>query len=154
MSVGMAVPCVLGQDRAAGFSVHLGTRFVLPLFVSRLIPAHPALVNAIVLVLHSVAGSTPLPAPETSSRGMSSGSYRDMPGTFSHGDERVGKLQGLCYADTVPLQAGKRRFGLLIWKQALSSCALTGAEPGRVAEGSTGSSWGASFLPAPSFLHS
>ncbi|KFW76204.1 Ubiquitin-like 7, partial [Manacus vitellinus] len=47
-----------------------------------LIPAHPALVNAIVLVLHSVAGSTPLPAPETSSRAMSSGSYRDMPGGF------------------------------------------------------------------------
>ncbi|XP_068000319.1 ubiquitin-like protein 7 isoform X1 [Melanerpes formicivorus] len=49
---------------------------------SRLIPAHPALVNAIVLVLHSVAGSTPLPAPETSTRGMASGSYRDMPGGF------------------------------------------------------------------------
>ncbi|NXU80734.1 UBL7 protein, partial [Oreotrochilus melanogaster] len=42
-----------------------------------LIPAHPALVNAIVLVLHSVAGSTPLPAPETSSRAMASSSYRD-----------------------------------------------------------------------------
>lgn len=50
--------------------------------VPRLIPAHPALVNAIVLVLHSVAGSTPLPAPDTSSRAMASGSYRDMPGTW------------------------------------------------------------------------
>lgn len=49
-------------------------------FVPRLIPAHPALVNAIVLVLHSVAGSTPLPAPDTSSRAMALGSYRDMPG--------------------------------------------------------------------------
>ncbi|NXD61130.1 UBL7 protein, partial [Corvus moneduloides] len=47
-----------------------------------LIPAHPALVNAIILVLHSVAGSTPLPAPDTSSRAMASGSYRDMPGGF------------------------------------------------------------------------
>ncbi|NWT76525.1 UBL7 protein, partial [Pheucticus melanocephalus] len=47
-----------------------------------LIPAHPALVNAIVLVLHSVAGSTPLPAPDTSSRAMALGSYRDMPGGF------------------------------------------------------------------------
>lgn len=51
--------------------------------VPRLIPAHPALVNAIVLVLHSVAGSTPLPAPDTSSRAMALGSYRDMPGTSS-----------------------------------------------------------------------
>ncbi|XP_015493889.1 ubiquitin-like protein 7 [Parus major] len=50
--------------------------------VSRLIPAHPALVNAIVLVLHSVAGSTALPAPDTSSRAMALGSYRDMPGGF------------------------------------------------------------------------
>ncbi|NWH93076.1 UBL7 protein, partial [Aegithalos caudatus] len=47
-----------------------------------LIPAHPALVNAIVLVLHSVAGSAPLPAPDTSSRAMALGSYRDMPGGF------------------------------------------------------------------------
>lgn len=70
--------------------------FILPLCLSRLIPAHPALVNAIVLVLHSVAGSTPLPAPETSSRGMSSGSYRDMPGTFSRTEER-----GTCRDDVL-----------------------------------------------------
>ncbi|NWZ17143.1 UBL7 protein, partial [Agelaius phoeniceus] len=35
-----------------------------------------------VLVLHSVASSTPLPAPDTSSRAMALGSYRDMPGGF------------------------------------------------------------------------
>ncbi|NXF10063.1 UBL7 protein, partial [Smithornis capensis] len=73
-------PVALGvlQDKDL-FSV-----FADPNMLDTLIPAHPALVNAIVLVLHSVAGSTPLPAPETSSRAMSSGSYRDMPGTFSH----------------------------------------------------------------------
>ncbi|XP_074901778.1 ubiquitin-like protein 7 isoform X2 [Buteo buteo] len=71
-------PVALGvlQDKDL-FSV-----FADPNMLDTLIPAHPALVNAIVLVLHSVAGSTPLPAPETSSRGMSSGSYRDMPGGF------------------------------------------------------------------------
>ncbi|KAM9640336.1 ubiquitin-like protein 7 isoform 2-T4 [Morphnus guianensis] len=71
-------PVALGvlQDKDL-FSV-----FADPNMLDMLIPAHPALVNAIVLVLHSVAGSTPLPAPETSSRGMSSGSYRDMPGGF------------------------------------------------------------------------
>lgn len=47
---------------------------------SRLVPAHPALVNAIVLVLHSVAGSTPLPGADSSSRSTPSSSYRDMPG--------------------------------------------------------------------------
>lgn len=52
--------------------------FFLPL--SRLVPAHPALVNAIVLVLHSVAGSTPLPGADSSSRSAPSSSYRDMPG--------------------------------------------------------------------------
>ncbi|XP_025774951.1 ubiquitin-like protein 7 [Puma concolor] len=49
---------------------------------NRLVPAHPALVNAIVLVLHSVAGSTPLPGADSSSRSMPSSSYRDMPGGF------------------------------------------------------------------------
>lgn len=47
---------------------------------SRLVPAHPALVNAIILVLHSVAGSTPVPGADSSSRSMPSSSYRDMPG--------------------------------------------------------------------------
>uniref|UniRef100_A0A674GS66 Ubiquitin-like protein 7 n=1 Tax=Taeniopygia guttata TaxID=59729 RepID=A0A674GS66_TAEGU len=70
-------PVALGvlQDKDL-FSV-----FADPNMLDTLIPAHPALVNAIVLVLHSVAGSTPLPAPDTSSRAMALGSYRDMPGT-------------------------------------------------------------------------
>ncbi|NWZ43161.1 UBL7 protein, partial [Brachypodius atriceps] len=71
-------PVALGvlQDKDL-FSV-----FADPNMLDTLIPAHPALVNAIVLVLHSVAGSTPLPAPDTSSRAMALGSYRDMPGGF------------------------------------------------------------------------
>ncbi|XP_047652062.1 ubiquitin-like protein 7 isoform X3 [Phacochoerus africanus] len=56
--------------------------FADPNMLDTLVPAHPALVNAIVLVLHSVAGSTPLPGADTSSRGMPSSSYRDMPGGF------------------------------------------------------------------------
>ncbi|KAL8163080.1 UNVERIFIED_CONTAM: Ubiquitin-like protein 7 [Gekko kuhli] len=43
-----------------------------------LIPTYPALVNAIILILHSVVGSTPLPTPETSSQSMLSSSYHDM----------------------------------------------------------------------------
>lgn len=60
----------------------LGYSFLLshPWISSRLVPAHPALVNAIILVLHSVAGSTPMPGADASSRSMPSGSYRDMPG--------------------------------------------------------------------------
>ncbi|XP_037767322.1 ubiquitin-like protein 7 isoform X5 [Chelonia mydas] len=71
-------PVALGvlQDKDL-FSV-----FADPNMLDTLIPAHPALVNAIILVLHSVAGSTPLPTPETSSRSMPSSSYRDMPGGF------------------------------------------------------------------------
>uniref|UniRef100_A0A8C0VSS9 Ubiquitin like 7 n=2 Tax=Paridae TaxID=9153 RepID=A0A8C0VSS9_CYACU len=71
-------PVALGvlQDKDL-FSV-----FADPNMLDTLIPAHPALVNAIVLVLHSVAGSTALPAPDTSSRAMALGSYRDMPGGF------------------------------------------------------------------------
>ncbi|KYO21533.1 ubiquitin-like protein 7 [Alligator mississippiensis] len=70
-------PIALGvlQDKDL-FSV-----FADPNMLDTLIPTHPALVNAIILVLHSVAGSTPLPAPETS-RSMPSSSYRDMPGGF------------------------------------------------------------------------
>ncbi|KAF6352736.1 ubiquitin like 7 [Rhinolophus ferrumequinum] len=56
--------------------------FADPNMLDTLVPAHPALVNAIVLVLHSVAGSTPLPGTESSSRSMPSSSYRDMPGGF------------------------------------------------------------------------
>ncbi|XP_015453160.2 ubiquitin-like protein 7 isoform X1 [Pteropus alecto] len=56
--------------------------FADPNMLDTLVPAHPALVNAIVLVLHSVAGSTPLPGTDSSSRSMPSSSYRDMPGGF------------------------------------------------------------------------
>uniref|UniRef100_A0A803TC74 Ubiquitin like 7 n=1 Tax=Anolis carolinensis TaxID=28377 RepID=A0A803TC74_ANOCA len=67
-------PIALGvlQDKDL-FSV-----FADPTMLDTLIPTHPALVNAIVLVLHSVAGSTPLPTGESSSRSMPSSSYRDM----------------------------------------------------------------------------
>uniref|UniRef100_A0A8C4L868 Ubiquitin like 7 n=1 Tax=Equus asinus asinus TaxID=83772 RepID=A0A8C4L868_EQUAS len=71
-------PIALGvlQDKDL-FSV-----FADPNMLDTLVPAHPALVNAIVLVLHSVAGSTPLPGADSSSRSMPSSSYRDMPGGF------------------------------------------------------------------------
>nr|KAF6389354.1 ubiquitin like 7 [Myotis myotis] len=69
-------PIALGvlQDKDL-FSV-----FADPNMLDTLVPAHPALVNAIVLVLHSVAGSTPLPGADSSSRSTPSSSYRDMPG--------------------------------------------------------------------------
>ncbi|XP_071611374.1 ubiquitin-like protein 7, partial [Heliangelus exortis] len=75
--------CSPGEGVSGEWAQHSlrGGGFLFPLLLSRLIPAHPALVNAIILVLHS-AGSTPLPAPETSSRAMASSSYRDMPGGF------------------------------------------------------------------------
>lgn len=65
------MPRVLGPSWSPSVSSHL---------CPRLVPAHPALVNAIVLVLHSVAGSTPLPGADSSSRSATSSSYRDMPG--------------------------------------------------------------------------
>ncbi len=46
----------------------------------RLISSHPALVNAIILVLHSVAGSMPAQSSASSSRNVSASSYSDMPG--------------------------------------------------------------------------
>ncbi|XP_049634043.1 ubiquitin-like protein 7 isoform X1 [Suncus etruscus] len=71
-------PIALGvlQDKDL-FSV-----FADPNMLDTLVPAHPALVNAIILVLHSVAGSTPLPGADSSARSMPSSSYRDMPGGF------------------------------------------------------------------------
>ncbi|KAM5292209.1 ubiquitin-like protein 7 isoform 2-T2 [Ctenodactylus gundi] len=71
-------PIALGvlQDKDL-FSV-----FADPNMLDTLVPAHPALVNAIILVLHSVASSTPMPGAESSSRSMPSSSYRDMPGGF------------------------------------------------------------------------
>ncbi|XP_008250626.3 ubiquitin-like protein 7 isoform X2 [Oryctolagus cuniculus] len=71
-------PIALGvlQDKDL-FSV-----FADPNMLDTLVPAHPALVNAIVLVLHSVAGSTPMPGAESSGRNLPSSSYRDVPGGF------------------------------------------------------------------------
>ncbi|GAB1294282.1 Ubiquitin-like protein 7 [Apodemus speciosus] len=71
-------PIALGvlQDKDL-FSV-----FADPNMLDTLVPAHPALVNAIILVLHSVAGSTPMPGADSSARSMPSSSYRDMPGGF------------------------------------------------------------------------
>ncbi|XP_059123963.1 ubiquitin-like protein 7 isoform X1 [Peromyscus eremicus] len=71
-------PIALGvlQDKDL-FSV-----FADPNMLDTLVPAHPALVNAIILVLHSVAGSNPMPGADSSSRSMPSSSYRDMPGGF------------------------------------------------------------------------
>lgn len=48
----------------------------------RLISSHPALVNAIILVLHSVAGSMPTQSSGGSSRSVSASSYSEMPGEY------------------------------------------------------------------------
>ncbi|MFT7797146.1 ubiquitin-like protein 7 [Arapaima gigas] len=57
-------------------------QFTDPNMLDKLISSHPALVNAIVLVLHSVAGSVPAPQSAASSHNLSSSSYSDMPGGF------------------------------------------------------------------------
>ncbi|XP_012993352.1 ubiquitin-like protein 7 isoform X2 [Esox lucius] len=56
--------------------------FTDPNMLDVLISSHPALVSAIILVFHSVAGSIPVPSSAGSSRNVSSGSYGDMPGGF------------------------------------------------------------------------
>uniref|UniRef100_A0A674PR27 Ubiquitin-like protein 7 n=1 Tax=Takifugu rubripes TaxID=31033 RepID=A0A674PR27_TAKRU len=60
----------------------LFVQFTDPSMLDLLISSHPALVNAIVLVLHSVAGSMPAQSSGSSSRNVSSSSYSDMPGGF------------------------------------------------------------------------
>ncbi|XP_057675558.1 ubiquitin-like protein 7 isoform X3 [Corythoichthys intestinalis] len=62
----------------------LFVQFTDPNMLDTLISSHPALVNAIILVLHSVAGSTPMQSAATaaSSRNASASSYSDMPGGF------------------------------------------------------------------------
>ncbi|XP_061670568.1 ubiquitin-like protein 7 isoform X1 [Syngnathoides biaculeatus] len=65
----------------------LFVQFTDPNLLDTLISAHPALVNAIILVLHSVAGSTPVQSAAagssaSSSRNVSASSYSDMPGGF------------------------------------------------------------------------
>ncbi|XP_029936707.1 ubiquitin-like protein 7b isoform X1 [Myripristis murdjan] len=60
----------------------LFVQFTDPNMLDVLISSHPALVNAIILVLHSVAGSMPAQSSTSSSRNVSSSSYSDMPGGF------------------------------------------------------------------------
>ncbi|XP_007246602.2 ubiquitin-like protein 7a [Astyanax mexicanus] len=71
-------PMALGvlQDK------ELFVQFTDPNMLDTLINSHPALVNAIILVLHSVAGSVPNQQSASSSRNVSSSSYSDMPGGF------------------------------------------------------------------------
>ncbi|XP_043933704.1 ubiquitin-like protein 7 isoform X2 [Protopterus annectens] len=65
----------------------LFTVFTDPNMLDTLINSHPALVNAIVLVLQSVAGSTTLLPPASgSSRNVPSSSYSEMPGGFMFDD--------------------------------------------------------------------
>ncbi|XP_024911319.1 ubiquitin-like protein 7 isoform X1 [Cynoglossus semilaevis] len=60
----------------------LFVQFTDPNMLDVLSSSHPALVNAIILVLHSVAGSMPSQSSASSSRNVSSSSYSDMPGGF------------------------------------------------------------------------
>ncbi|TKS69834.1 Ubiquitin-like protein 7 [Collichthys lucidus] len=60
----------------------LFVQFTDPNMLDVLISSHPALVNAIILVLHSVAGSMPNQSSASSSRNVSASSYSDMPGGF------------------------------------------------------------------------
>ncbi|CAL9701993.1 unnamed protein product [Knipowitschia caucasica] len=60
----------------------LFVQFTDPNMLDELISSHPALVNAIILVLHSVAGSMPAQSSSSASRNVSSSSYSDMPGGF------------------------------------------------------------------------
>uniref|UniRef100_A0A3Q1BR47 Ubiquitin-like protein 7 n=1 Tax=Amphiprion ocellaris TaxID=80972 RepID=A0A3Q1BR47_AMPOC len=60
----------------------LFVQFTDPNMLDVLISSHPALVNAIILVLHSVAGSMPAQSSASSSRNVSASSYGDMPGGF------------------------------------------------------------------------
>ncbi|KAM6979465.1 ubiquitin-like protein 7b isoform 2-T2 [Aplochiton taeniatus] len=60
----------------------LFVQFTDPNMLDVLIGSHPVLVNAIILVLHSVAGSMPSQSGVSSSRNVSASSYSDMPGGF------------------------------------------------------------------------
>ncbi|KAK3558390.1 hypothetical protein QTP86_017997 [Hemibagrus guttatus] len=60
----------------------LFVQFTDPNMLDMLISSHPALVNAIILVLHSVAGSVSSQQSASSSRNASSSSYSEMPGGF------------------------------------------------------------------------
>ncbi|XP_060924074.1 ubiquitin-like protein 7b [Limanda limanda] len=71
-------PIALGVLQDKGLFV----QFTDPAMLDILISSHPALVNAIILVLHSVAGSMSTQSSASSSRQVSSGSYNDVPEGF------------------------------------------------------------------------
>ncbi|XP_059496085.1 ubiquitin-like protein 7a isoform X2 [Stegostoma tigrinum] len=56
--------------------------FTDPNLLDTLISSHPALVNAMVLVLHSVTGEAPSPTAAGNSRSIPSSSYSEVPGGF------------------------------------------------------------------------
>ncbi|XP_069758618.1 ubiquitin-like protein 7a [Narcine bancroftii] len=56
--------------------------FTDPSLLDTLISSHPALVSAMVLVLHSVTGTTPPPTSSSNSRNIPSSSYSEVPGGF------------------------------------------------------------------------
>ncbi|KAL7870858.1 hypothetical protein SRHO_G00083550 [Serrasalmus rhombeus] len=60
----------------------LFTQFTDPALLDVLISSHPALVNAIILILHSVTSSMPGQSSASSSRNVSASSYSEMPGGF------------------------------------------------------------------------
>lgn len=51
-------------------------------FLSSLVRSHPALVNAIILILHSVTSSMPGQSNASSSHNAPASSYSEMPGLY------------------------------------------------------------------------
>lgn len=80
----VATPGLSSDSMALGVlqDKDLFVQFTDPNMLDMLIRSHPSLVNAIILVLHSVAGSVPTQQIANSSRNASSSSYSDMPGGF------------------------------------------------------------------------
>ncbi|XP_028812229.1 ubiquitin-like protein 7b [Denticeps clupeoides] len=60
----------------------LFVQFTDPNMLDMLVRSHPALVNAIILVLHSVAGGMSAQPSTSSSRNVTSSSYSEIPGGF------------------------------------------------------------------------
>lgn len=83
------------NSKDAQLQSHLNWHLFCSGWFHRLISSHPALVNAIILVLHSVAGSMPAQSSASSSRNVSASSYSDMPGEhMKDGAVNTGSLQG------------------------------------------------------------
>uniref|UniRef100_W5KDQ3 Ubiquitin-like 7b (bone marrow stromal cell-derived) n=1 Tax=Astyanax mexicanus TaxID=7994 RepID=W5KDQ3_ASTMX len=70
-------PVALGESKS--YTSHT---YSLYKHLRYLIPAHPALVNAVILILHSVTSSLPSQSGSSSSRSAAPSSYSDMPGGF------------------------------------------------------------------------